>query len=296
MPLPMYYFLAVTAIYILLSWSIYLPYRVMHLHFMSVANMTISGYLGAYAALSWGWPFMLVLVVGIVVGAFVGWITSFAIGDAPTFAVVIVGFTYIYISKTVVENTDALGGTLGLFNIPSIHSDPSTSKLLLLIIVYLFVILMGFLIHRFENSRLGRAASAIFVDHQLAKSFGINVKRTGMFLQTWSSAMGGASGVLYAYLMRNLFPDFFTFHLIGIAMTMLFVGGYATMWGGLLAAPLLWGGPLLFPPEIASWRIVIYGTILVVMLVLKPEGLITRPLVYRIESYFRRRRDRRIPS
>ncbi|MCF7928796.1 MAG: branched-chain amino acid ABC transporter permease [Spirochaetales bacterium] len=292
----MYYFLAVTAIYILLSWSIYLPYRVMHLHFMSVANMTISGYLGAYAALSWGWPFMLVLVVGIVVGAFVGWITSFAIGDAPTFAVVIVGFTYIYISKTVVENTDALGGTLGLFNIPSIHSDPSTSKLLLLIIVYLFVILMGFLIHRFENSRLGRAASAIFVDHQLAKSFGINVKRTGMFLQTWSSAMGGASGVLYAYLMRNLFPDFFTFHLIGIAMTMLFVGGYATMWGGLLAAPLLWGGPLLFPPEIASWRIVIYGTILVVMLVLKPEGLITRPLVYRIESYFRRRRDRRIPS
>ena len=40
-----------------------------------------------------------------------------------------------------------------------------------------------------------------------------------------------------------------------------------------LSAPVLYGVPLLFPPEIASWRIVIYGALLILVLVLKPEGL-----------------------
>jgi branched-chain amino acid transport system permease protein len=71
---------------------------------------------------------------------------------------------------------------------------------------------------------------------------------------------------------------------------MLFVGGYTTQWGVVLAAPLLYGIPLLFPPEIASWRIVIYGVLLVVVLVLKPEGIITRRFVHTVETALSRRR------
>ena len=48
MPLPLYYFLAITAINILMSWALYLPYRVAHLHFLTVANMAISGYLAGW--------------------------------------------------------------------------------------------------------------------------------------------------------------------------------------------------------------------------------------------------------
>ncbi|MFP4564291.1 MAG: branched-chain amino acid ABC transporter permease [Spirochaetia bacterium] len=278
-------FLAITAIYILMSWSFYLPYRVGQLHFMTVANMTISGYFGAYAALNWNWPFLIVFLVGIILGALIGFLVSLAIGDAPCFAVVIVGFTFIFITKTIVENVDAFGGTLGMFGIPRIAETGGTSRLLLFFVAYAFILIVGFFIYRFDHSRLGRAASAIFVDKDLATSFGVNVKRMGMGLQTWASALGGASGVLYAYIMRNLFPDFFTFHLVGVCMTMLFVGGYATQWGVVLAAPVLWGVPLLFPSAIQSWRIVIYGVLLLVVLVLKPEGVITRPFVYNTEKF-----------
>lgn len=294
MSLPLYYFLAITAIYILMSWSLYLPYRVMQLHFLTIANMTISGYFGAFAALTWGWPFGVVFAVGILLGALVGFVISLAIGDAPCFAVVIVGFTFIYITKTVVENTEALGGTLGMFGIPHIHEDPMMSKILLLIIAYAFVLIVGILINRFDRSRLGRAASAVFVDRDLASSFGVNVKRLGMLMQTAGSALGGASGVLYAYFMRNLFPDFFTFHLIGTTMTMLFVGGYTTMWGAFFAAPVLWGLPLLLPPEVASWRVVIYGVLLVAVLVIKPEGIITKRLVYKVQNLLDFRKHKKI--
>jgi len=71
-------------------------------------------------------------------------------------------------------------------------------------------------------------------------------------------------------------------------MTIIFVGGYSTMWGTVLAAPLLYGIPLLFPPEIASWRIVIYGALLILVLVLKPEGFITRRSVYCVEGFLSR--------
>jgi ABC-type branched-subunit amino acid transport system permease subunit len=75
-------------------------------------------------------------------------------------------------------------------------------------------------------------------------------------------------------------------------MTVIFVGGYATMWGTVLAAPALYGLTLILPPAVASWRIVIYGAILIAVLVLKPEGFITRRLVYKLENTLSRRRRR----
>ena len=57
MPLPLYYFLSITAVNILLSWALYLPYRVAHLHFITVANMAISGYTAAWLVMSRGVPF-----------------------------------------------------------------------------------------------------------------------------------------------------------------------------------------------------------------------------------------------
>ncbi len=281
MSLPLYYFLAITAVYILMTWALYLPYRVAHLHFIVVANMAISGYFGGYAAINWNWPFLLILAAGFIIGAVIAFIVSIAIGDAPTFAVVIVGFTFIYITKTVIENWEALGSTMGMFGIPIVDH--------VLLWAYLFVLVTGFLIYRFDNSRLGRAASAIFVNRELATSFGVNTKHLGMFLQTWAGAIGGATGVLYAFIMNSLFPDFFTFHIIGITMTMLFLGGYTTMWGPLLAAPVLWGLPLLLPQEVASWKMIIYGVLLIVILLVRPEGAITRQVATRVRRVLLRR-------
>ncbi len=69
MPLPLYYFLAITAINILMSWALYVPYRMAHLHFIVVANMAISGYTAAYLVLSLHLPFGLALLAGFALGA-----------------------------------------------------------------------------------------------------------------------------------------------------------------------------------------------------------------------------------
>jgi branched-chain amino acid transport system permease protein len=292
MSLALYYFLTITAIYILMSWGLYLPYRVAHLHFLTVANMLISGYLAGYMVQSLDVPFAVALLAGFAAGGIIGYIVSRFIGDAPTFTVVIVGFTFIYISRTAVENIKAVGATMGMFGLPAVGGSPSLHRLTILILLYALVVVVGFLIYRFERSRLGRAAAAVFVDKDLATSMGVDIKRLGRLLQTFSSLVAGGCGVLYGFIYRSFHLDFFTFHLVGIFMTVIFVGGYATMWGTVLAAPALYGLSLILPPEVASWRIVIYGTILIAVLVLKPEGIITRRVIYKLETTLSRRRRR----
>lgn len=292
MSLPLYYFLTVTAINILMSWALYLPYRVAHLHFLTVANMAISGYLGGWLVQSLGFSFWAALPIGFVAGGLIAWVLSLFISDAPTFTVVIVGFTFIYITRTVIENTPAVGATLGMFGLPLVAGSPAMHRWALLILLYALVLVVGFLIHRFEHSRLGRAASAVFVDKDLATSFGVDIKKLGRLLQVFSSAVAGGCGVIYGFLYRSFHLDFFTFHLVGLFMTIIFVGGYATMWGVVVAAPALYGLTLLFPPAVASWRIVIYGAILVAVLVLKPEGFITRRLVLNLERILSSKRKK----
>ena len=295
MPLPLYYFLSITAVNILMSWALYVPYRMAHLHFLVIANMAISGYTAAFMVLSLQLPFWLALLTGFLLAAIMGFIVAQFIGDAPTFAVVIVGFTFIYITRTVIENTEAVGGTMGLFGLPNIGGDPSVHRWTILTILYGLVVLVGFLIHRLDHSQLGRAASAAFIDKDLTTSLGIDIKKLGILLQTFSCMLAGGCGVLYGFIYKSFHLDYFTFHMVGILMTVIFVGGYTTLWGTLLAAPVLYGVPLLFPPEIASWRIVIYGALLIIVLVLKPEGLITMRFVYRMEAFFSRKRLKQPP-
>ena len=68
MSLPLYYFLSITAIYILMSWCHYLPYRVAHLHFLTIANMLISGYLAGFLVQTLDMPFALALLAGFIAG------------------------------------------------------------------------------------------------------------------------------------------------------------------------------------------------------------------------------------
>ncbi|HEY9055205.1 MAG TPA: branched-chain amino acid ABC transporter permease, partial [Rectinemataceae bacterium] len=74
MPLPLYYFLSITAVNILMTWAIYLPYRVAHLHFITIANMAISGYLAGYMVLTLKVPFFWALLTGFAVGALIGYV------------------------------------------------------------------------------------------------------------------------------------------------------------------------------------------------------------------------------
>jgi len=288
MSLSLYYFVNLTAVHILMTWSLYLPYRLRRLHFMVIANMGIAAYAAGYLTTVAGWPFGTILPLGALLGATTALLIVPVTADAPPFTVAIVGLTLISLTTLLIENSEIFGGTLGLFGIPSIHRDPSAGRLLLLAVTWLCVLAVAAGIAVFERSRWGIAASIAFVDRDLAESNAVNVRQLSFFVQLAGSTIAGIAGVLYAFTMRGLFPGFFSFRYLGVLMTILFVGGYTTPWGPFLVAPLVWGIPLLLPEGLQSWRIVLYAVALIAVLMLRPEGLVTRDLLRRITALLRR--------
>ena len=275
-----YYFLVLTAIYIFMGWSLYLPYRVGHLSFLSISIMAISAYFTGVASREWDFPFILILVLGILIGIIIGYGVSLLVGDAPCFTVVIVGLTSMFIIKTVVENWDYLGGSIGFFGIPTTRY--------LTICTYILLIVTGYLISLIDNSQIARKASVIFHDRQLALSLGIQRKKIAPFFHSFSGMLAGLSGVLYASLIGGLTIDFFGFGIVGTLMAILFVGGYSTMWGIVLAAPLLGGIPILLPDTLIAWKQVIYGGLLIIIICFRTQGLITRKHIINIINISRR--------
>jgi branched-chain amino acid transport system permease protein len=275
-----YYFLVLTAIYIFMGWSLYLPYRVGHLNFLSITIMAISAYFTGVASREWDFPFILILVLGMLIGIIIGYGVSLLVGDAPCFTVVIVGLTSMFIIKTVIENWDFLGGSIGFFGIPTARY--------LTIWAYILLIGTGYLISLIDNSQIARKASVIFHDRQLALSLGIQRKKIATFFHSFSGMLAGLSGVLYASLIGGLTIDFFGFGIVGTLMAILFVGGYSTMWGIVLAAPLLGGIPILLPDTLIAWKQVIYGGLLIIMICFRTQGLITRKHIINIKNISRK--------
>lgn len=275
-----YYFSVFTAIYILMGWSLYLPYKIGHLHFLPISIMAISAYFAGFIAREGHWSFPFILIAGVLIGLIISFSVAKLVGDAPAFSVIIAGLTFIFIVKTVIENWDLVGGSIGFFHIPSVNN--------LIFWTFLFLFVTGYIIFRVENSQFSRQAAVMFEDRILAASLGIRGKELVIFFHSLSGMIAGLSGVLYAFLIGGLSIDFFGFGMIGVLMTILFVGGPSSMWGVVLAAPILGGIPILLPGIVMVWKQVIYGGLLIVMILFQPEGLINRKQISIWKNLFRK--------
>lgn len=268
MSLSLYYYFQLTAIFIMLGWTLYWIYRIGQLNNAPIAIMAIGAYLSSYAVLTWGWPFAAAFAFAVICGAVFAVIPALGLGRAPAFAMVIATIALIFIMQTVFRNLPWFGGALGLFGIPKIKN--------LLWITYGCLIFFGILIYRFDHSRLGRAADIVFEDRDVASTLGINIYLFSVCLQVMTGVMGAVAGVLYAFTIRTVIPVYFGFPFLLAITTFIFVGGYTTMWGVIVFTPILWGIPLILPESFAAYRNFIYGVLLMGTLLLRSEGAIDR--------------------
>lgn len=268
-----YYFVFVGA-FLLLVWAFYVPFRAGLLYNGPVYCMAIGGYLSAYFVRDLDWPFMLALLVAVAIGAFFGFVP--ALGFARTSGVVtaVSSMALIFIIQSVIRNLDFLGGPKGFLHIPKIPY--------LLPVTYLILLVVGVLIYRLDHSRLGRGLEVVATDPDLARSLGMDVRWLSIISLTISSVLGALAGVIYTFNIRTIQPEVFGFPLLLSSTAMLFVGGRYTMWGPIITVPMLWGLPQWVPSEMAQYTNIFYGALLVLMLVVRPEGIVTRGVLQRL--------------
>ncbi|SHJ14785.1 branched-chain amino acid ABC transporter permease [Parasporobacterium paucivorans] len=275
------YFIIFCCVFIILTWAAYVPFRAGLLYNGTVYCMAIGGYFAALASKTWHWPFWVCIIGAIVVGAILGFIPALGFSRTSGIVTAVSSMALIFIIQSVIRNIDILGAGRGISGIPKIENLVLYSLILVLIVaVFIF---------RLDHSRLGRAFEAVQTDPDMAATLGVNVKIISVLGLTISSALGAVAGAIYAFNMRIIYPETFGFSLLLSVMTMLFVGGRYTQWGMFISVPLLWGINKWIPSSLAIYAQIIYGVILIVILMARPEGLVTRKMVAGVGRVFVRK-------
>ncbi|HYB41410.1 MAG TPA: branched-chain amino acid ABC transporter permease [Candidatus Methylomirabilis sp.] len=120
--------------------------------------------------------------------------------------------------------------------------------------------------------RIGRAMSAVRDDAGLAACAGINPLKYRMLAFVVGAAVAGGLGALYVHYVTVLCPEELGIGLTVNLLVILFLGGLASLRGVLIGAVLFTALPevLRIAP---TWRLVIYGTILLAVVIWAPEGI-----------------------
>jgi branched-chain amino acid transport system permease protein len=180
---------------------------------------------------------------------------------------------------------ETLNGWLGL------PSDYLTAENGLRLFYWTALVLLLFTVFcsvRLRDSRLGRAWIAIREDETAAAAMGVPLMRTKTWAYAAGAFFGGIAGAFYASFKGAVFPDDFFFNISIFILSMVILGGMGNIWGVILG-----GGFLAYLNQeglgnigaeinqtfgtnidVPLYQFGIFGAILVLVMLFKPEGLI----------------------
>ena len=247
-------------------------------------------------------PFLPLLLVGAAVAATFGVILG-----APTLrlrgdylAIVTFGFGEIVpiVFLNAEQYTNGTNGIGGVYQptIPLLDRLPDSFQFsftnpwpFYVLMIFILTIVMIFA-YRLQDSRLGRAWMAIREDELAAASSGVNTVTTKLLAFALGASTAGLAGVFNAAKLTVVSPDQFLFAVSFTVLAMIVLGGMGNIWGVAVGAFVIstiqqtllkqldivfhqLGIPILKDVNFLSYQFLLYGVALVLMMLLRPEGL-----------------------
>lgn len=160
----------------------------------------------------------------------------------------------------------------------------------------LFLVLIAIFVNiRLRDSRLGRAWVSVREDETAAAAMGINPVTTKLWAYALGAVFGGIAGAFYGAFIKNIFPTSFSFSISILILCMVILGGMGNIYGVILGAIALQGINFYLLPQMNTWvhaigdavgsaalssidlpryNFFLFGILLVLMMLLRPEGII----------------------
>jgi branched-chain amino acid transport system permease protein len=275
--------LILIAIYAILAISLDLVVGQMGL--LSVAHAVFFG-VGAYASAILSTRFAIPFALSVLIGMWLAAVLSLLV-SLPTVRVhedyfVIVSFGIQLIAFAVLNNWVALTrGPLGLAGIPQpiVFGWQVRSDLDFLALSIAFMTFAQLIIIRIAKSPFGRIMRAIREDELFAQAYGKNTYGVKIAAFAISASFAASAGSLYAHYIAFIDPTSFTIMDSIMIVSMVILGGAGSQWGPVTGAAILVALPeaLRFigftSATTANLRLVLYGVLLVVLMKLRPRGL-----------------------
>lgn len=244
-----------------------------------VAFYAVGAYSYALLNLHFGISFWAALPIGALLGAAFGVLLGIPVlrlrGDY--LAIVTLGFGEII--RLILENWDKFSrGPSGIANIPGPTLLGETlpraeSTLLVYYVMIGLVIFTIFVVHRLQNSRLGRSWLALREDEIACQAMGIDRMTTKLIAFGMGATWAGLAGVIFAAKTNFINPKSFEFWESVLILAIVVLGGQGSILGVVFAALVL---KLL--PEYArgfgEYRMILFGAAMVIVMVFRAQGLI----------------------
>jgi branched-chain amino acid transport system permease protein len=223
------------------------------------------------------WNFWIALLVAVVASALSGILIGLPImrlrGDY--LAIVTLGFGEII--RILLKSDWLKDFTLGPRGVrdiagPTLFGKSFSSDVDYMYLIILAVLLSIFSARRWQESHVGRAWLAISQDETVAQATGVDTYKYKLLALALGAAFAGLGGALFA--SRNQFtgPEDHALMVSINVLCLVIVGGMGSIPGVILGAFTLKGLPEILR-ELESYRMLVFGALLVVMMIIRPEGL-----------------------
>jgi branched-chain amino acid transport system permease protein len=252
--------------------------------FFAVGAYTVGVLTSKHANLPWFLAMLIAIVVSMLVGVLLGAPTLRLRGDY--LAIVTLGFGEII--RLCAQNLDWLGAAEG---ISAIKRPPSIGPLKFTVLenkgYWVFgltlILLVIFALSLLENSRVGRAWTAIREDEDAAELMGVPTFVFKLWAFAIGAAVGGLAGAFYAGKLNTIYPRDFEIQKSILFLAAVVLGGLGNRWGAVLGSALV-----AYLPErfrfLDDKRYLFFGLVLMLMMIFRPEGLLPRKLANKVRG------------
>lgn len=184
------------------------------------------------------------------------------------------------------------GGANGIFGIarPELFGIKIRKAIQFYYFIWIMVGLTVLLFHWLSESRFGRALNCIKEDDTAAEGCGMDVAHLKLMAFVIGAFWAGMAGNLFAAKMTIISPSSFTFWESVVVFAVVILSGGSQI-GVLLGTFLIVALPEMFR-DFASARMLVFGLAMMIMMVVRPQGLLPpSPRRYDVRRLLRRTRD-----
>jgi ABC-type branched-subunit amino acid transport system permease subunit len=258
-------------------------------NFAGAAFLGVGCYTAAVVTKYTALPSILTLPLGGIMAALIGSILILPVLRTRGHYAALVTIAFAILFKTFLEVNDALGGPQGIlvqpitllgwnFNQP-IKLGPIEASFYVNYLVFAIILLVLALIvvRRIDRSWIGLSLDAIRLDEIASASHGLDIARWKILAFTLGNFLAGAAGALYGHVLGFIAPNNFTFGDSLILVSIVLLGGIGNPWGVVVAAFIV----VILPEKlqiIQEYRFVLYASLVILILLFRPQGLLPRPL------------------
>lgn len=243
---------------------------------MNISNFGYAGFigLGAYTSallvMHTGISPFLGMFAALIVSSILGFITGIlTLRLRGLFVAIMAWFVALALQALAAVLVDLTRGYLGLFVAPML----STRSILVQFYILFTMVLAIYLIIRWVvNSRIGMAIRAIGQNQDYARASGVDYVRYRLIAFTLSCGFAGLLGAYYGHFVGILTPDVMGTNQTVEVIALNIIGGRGSIWGPLLVG-LISIPAFEFLKSLMEIRLIIYGSLLLLVIILYPSGL-----------------------